>query len=430
MNVVREIQKLNEKELQQGTAKEGSSWHDQYKDSAWVFVGGLPLELSEGDVLCVMSQWGEIEDVHLVRDKGSGKSKGFAFLKYEDQRSTVLAVDNFNGIKILERTIRYERELTHPPTHPPTFSHPSTHPPTHPLTHANRVDHKEKYSLPKDILDKEAEKEKEALEQGKVPEGGPLWKPGHAYEGKEIRGEHDLSKGVDLFAPKKEEGEEEEEDDSEGFVSSGEEGGGEEGSERKRRKEEKRRKKEAKKKLKKEKKKKRKREEEALEKLAGGRKKEEEEEEEEEERRRERDSSSRRGGRSRSRERGRGGGDRGGDRGGGDQGGDRGDRRRSRSHDRRPWERTEGERQTEEEATAPPLPPPPPDGQPSWRGRYDPHARQEGRGRGRGGGGFGGRGFDTGGAGERSMFGRGMGRGGGGRGGGGMTGIGGLNRRR
>ena len=42
----------------------------------------------------------QIEDVHLVRDKGSGKSKGFAFIKYEDQRSTVLAVDNFNGIKV------------------------------------------------------------------------------------------------------------------------------------------------------------------------------------------------------------------------------------------------------------------------------------------------------------------------------------------
>lgn len=33
-------------------------------------------------------------DVNLVRDKDSGKSRGFAFLAYEDQRSTVLAVGN------------------------------------------------------------------------------------------------------------------------------------------------------------------------------------------------------------------------------------------------------------------------------------------------------------------------------------------------
>ena len=38
--------------------------------------------------------------MHLVRDPGTGKSKGFAFLAYEDQRSTILAVDNFNGIKV------------------------------------------------------------------------------------------------------------------------------------------------------------------------------------------------------------------------------------------------------------------------------------------------------------------------------------------
>lgn len=38
------------------------------------------------------SRYGEIVDVNLVRDKGTGKSKGFAFVAYEDQRSTVLAV--------------------------------------------------------------------------------------------------------------------------------------------------------------------------------------------------------------------------------------------------------------------------------------------------------------------------------------------------
>jgi hypothetical protein len=29
----------------------------------------------------------------------TGKPKGFAFLAYEDQKSTILAVDNFNGTK-------------------------------------------------------------------------------------------------------------------------------------------------------------------------------------------------------------------------------------------------------------------------------------------------------------------------------------------
>lgn len=46
-------------------------------------------------------------------------AQGFCFVKYENQKSTILAVDNFNGIELLGRTIR--------------------------------VDHKHKYSLPAEV---------------------------------------------------------------------------------------------------------------------------------------------------------------------------------------------------------------------------------------------------------------------------------------
>jgi RNA recognition motif-containing protein len=47
-------------------------------------------------------------DVNMPRDKSTGKSKGFAFLMYEDQRSTVLAVDNLNGAKVRGRTLKVD----------------------------------------------------------------------------------------------------------------------------------------------------------------------------------------------------------------------------------------------------------------------------------------------------------------------------------
>ncbi|WVR07778.1 hypothetical protein IAU60_004821 [Kwoniella sp. DSM 27419] len=105
MNTIREINRINERELQLGVK---GSWHDEYKDSAYVFIGGLAYELTEGDVLTIFSQWGEIMDVNLPRDKETGKTKGFGFLMYEDQRSTVLAVDNMNGAQVLGRTIRVD----------------------------------------------------------------------------------------------------------------------------------------------------------------------------------------------------------------------------------------------------------------------------------------------------------------------------------
>ncbi|KAG8715707.1 hypothetical protein FRC08_010263 [Ceratobasidium sp. 394] len=106
MNVVKEINAINDRELDLGS--HGASWHDQYKDSAYVFIGGLHLDMTEGDVITIFSQFGEVMDVNLPRDKTTGKQRGFGFLMYEDQRSTVLAVDNLNGAQVLGRTLRVD----------------------------------------------------------------------------------------------------------------------------------------------------------------------------------------------------------------------------------------------------------------------------------------------------------------------------------
>ncbi|KAI3847607.1 hypothetical protein MKX03_024392 [Papaver bracteatum] len=107
LTLVKRIQQINSKEAALGIS-EKASWHVQYKESPYVFVGGIPYDLTEGDLLAVFAQYGEIVDVNLVRDKATGKSKGFCFLAYEDQRSTNLAVDNLNGASILGRVIRVD----------------------------------------------------------------------------------------------------------------------------------------------------------------------------------------------------------------------------------------------------------------------------------------------------------------------------------
>ncbi|XXQ34356.1 RRM domain-containing protein [Plasmodiophora brassicae] len=104
MNRIKEIERINKVEVEAGVSDAGS-WHAQYKSSAYVIASGLDYRLSEGDLLVVFSQCGEIVDLNLIRDKDTGKSRGFAFIAYEDQRSTVLAVDNFNGAKVAGRVI-------------------------------------------------------------------------------------------------------------------------------------------------------------------------------------------------------------------------------------------------------------------------------------------------------------------------------------
>nr|POF17317.1 u2 snrnp component ist3 [Quercus suber] len=114
MQSIRQIEKLNAGELA-AVVPPSASWHTDYRDSAYVYIGGLAFALSEGDVLAIFSQYGNPVHIHLVRDKETGKSRGFCFLKYEDQRSCDLAVDNLSGAVVLGRTLsvdhaRYERK--------------------------------------------------------------------------------------------------------------------------------------------------------------------------------------------------------------------------------------------------------------------------------------------------------------------------------
>ena len=126
MNTIREIQNLNKRELENVVyvflpllyphharlisthSPPEASWHTDYRSTAYVHISGLPFTLTEGDILTIFSQFGEPTYLHLARDKESGKSKGFAWLKYEDQRSTDLAVDNLGGAQLLGRVLKVD----------------------------------------------------------------------------------------------------------------------------------------------------------------------------------------------------------------------------------------------------------------------------------------------------------------------------------
>lgn len=107
MNAIRQTQALNRRELENATPP-SASWHADYRDTAWIYIGGLPLDLTEGDVVTIFSQYGSPTHLNMIRDRETGKPKGFAFLKYEDQRSCDLAVDNLGGADVLGRMLRVD----------------------------------------------------------------------------------------------------------------------------------------------------------------------------------------------------------------------------------------------------------------------------------------------------------------------------------
>ncbi|PLW08480.1 hypothetical protein PCASD_23824 [Puccinia coronata f. sp. avenae] len=133
MNNIKATKAINEQELKLGIK---ASWHDDYKDSAYIYIGGLDTGLTEGDIITIFSQYGEPVHIDLPKKKAGQapgdktkdgpsshnnnnnnnssktkpktESRGFCFLMYENQLSTNLAVDNLNGAVVLGRTLRVD----------------------------------------------------------------------------------------------------------------------------------------------------------------------------------------------------------------------------------------------------------------------------------------------------------------------------------
>eukprot|EP01066_Platyproteum_vivax_P021208 Platyproteum_vivax@DN9226_c0_g1_i1.p1 len=103
------IKKLSDQELEMGVGI-NASWHEQYRDSCYIYVQGIDPKMTEGDIVIVFSQFGEVIDLNWVRNKEKKKTT-FAFIGYENQRSTVLAVDNMNGANLLNRTLKVDHTL-------------------------------------------------------------------------------------------------------------------------------------------------------------------------------------------------------------------------------------------------------------------------------------------------------------------------------
>lgn len=66
LTLVKRTQKITSTEAALGISDE-ASWHAKYKDSAYVFVGGLSYDLTEGDLLAVFSQYASLFPFHSLQ---------------------------------------------------------------------------------------------------------------------------------------------------------------------------------------------------------------------------------------------------------------------------------------------------------------------------------------------------------------------------
>lgn len=74
-----------------------------------IFVGGLPTYLNDDQVIELLQAFGELRAFNLVKDTGTGASKGFAFCEYVDPALTDLACQGLNGMELGDRNLVVQR---------------------------------------------------------------------------------------------------------------------------------------------------------------------------------------------------------------------------------------------------------------------------------------------------------------------------------
>lgn len=70
-----------------------------------IYVGNLSYESNEHDVRQAFEKFGEVQNVSIITDKFSGKSRGFGFVEMSDASAGKQAIDGLSGVELNERSL-------------------------------------------------------------------------------------------------------------------------------------------------------------------------------------------------------------------------------------------------------------------------------------------------------------------------------------
>ena len=70
-----------------------------------LFVNNFPWATTEHDLTERFGEFGDIRSCHIAVDRDTGRSRGFAFIEYEDREDAIEAMEQLDGVKIGGRQI-------------------------------------------------------------------------------------------------------------------------------------------------------------------------------------------------------------------------------------------------------------------------------------------------------------------------------------
>ena len=71
-----------------------------------IYVGNLAKSTTQDEINTLFATAGTVSSVDLVKEKGSGVSKGFAFVSMPDQADADKAISMFNAYSLADNTLK------------------------------------------------------------------------------------------------------------------------------------------------------------------------------------------------------------------------------------------------------------------------------------------------------------------------------------
>ena len=83
-----------------------------------VYVGNLAYSIDDEKLKEAFSSYGEIEEATVIKDKYSGRSKGFGFVTFKDDESAKKAISEMNEKEIDGRSVKVNEAKPMDPDRP------------------------------------------------------------------------------------------------------------------------------------------------------------------------------------------------------------------------------------------------------------------------------------------------------------------------
>jgi RNA recognition motif-containing protein len=71
-----------------------------------IYVGNLSYEASEDEIRAAFEQHGEVSSVKVIKDRETGRSRGFAFIEMPDDEQGHAALESMNGYPMNGRALK------------------------------------------------------------------------------------------------------------------------------------------------------------------------------------------------------------------------------------------------------------------------------------------------------------------------------------